>query len=122
MDVPALLTTSSDHPVSCSSRMIETSTVTPSLATSRDKPEWTILGSRSTIAASTFGAVLFDGAGVFQPLAPLPRFAAIFVASRSSQMRLKKPTRVLIDEVRIVREANDAIIDHVNAGISAAHL
>jgi hypothetical protein len=37
-------------------------------------------------------------------------------------MRLKKPTRVLIDEVRIVREGNDAIIDHANAGISAAHL
>ena len=37
-------------------------------------------------------------------------------------MRLKKPTRVFIDQVRITREGNDAIVDHADAGISGAHL
>jgi hypothetical protein len=37
-------------------------------------------------------------------------------------MRLKKPTRVSIDQVRITREGNDAIVDHADAGISGAHL
>jgi hypothetical protein len=37
-------------------------------------------------------------------------------------MRPKKPTRVFIDQVRITREGNDAIVDHANAGISGAHL
>ena len=64
-DVAAELTTSSDHSVWCSSRMIETSTVTPSFFTVRESPDLTILGSRSIIAASTFAAVLFDGARVF---------------------------------------------------------
>ena len=45
--------------------IIETSTVTPSFFTVRESPDWTILGSRSIIAASKFGAVLFDGASVF---------------------------------------------------------
>ena len=35
-------------------------------------------------------------------------------------MRLKKPTRVLIDQVRITREGNDAIIDYADAGIPGA--
>src|SRR5208283_2751619 len=75
-NVQALLSPSDS--VSCSSRMIETSTVTPSFFTIRECPDLTILGSRSIIAASKFGAVLFDRAGVFQTLAALPRFAAIF--------------------------------------------
>ena len=33
-------------------------------------------------------------------------------------MRLKKPTRAIIDQVRITREGNDAIIDYADAGIS----
>jgi hypothetical protein len=33
-------------------------------------------------------------------------------------MRLKKPPHVLIDQVRITREGNDAIIDHADAGIA----
>ena len=37
-------------------------------------------------------------------------------------MRFKKPTRVSIDQVRITREGNDAIVDHADAGISGAHL
>jgi hypothetical protein len=37
-------------------------------------------------------------------------------------MRLKKPTRVSIEQVRITREGNDAIVDHADAGISGAHL
>jgi hypothetical protein len=37
-------------------------------------------------------------------------------------MRLRKPTRVSIEQVRITREGNDAIIDHADAGISGAHL
>jgi hypothetical protein len=37
-------------------------------------------------------------------------------------MRLKKPTRVFIDQVRITREGSDAIVDHADAGISVAHL
>ena len=40
---------------------------------------------------------------------PLPCFAAIFVAARRSQMRLRKPTCAIIDQVRITREGNDAI-------------
>jgi hypothetical protein len=59
------LTTSSDHWVSCSRRMMETSTVTPSLFTVRESPEWMMLGSRSIIAASAFVPVLCDGARVF---------------------------------------------------------
>ena len=42
-----------------------TSTVTPSCFTVRESPDWTIFGSRSIIAASKFGAVLFGGARVF---------------------------------------------------------
>ena len=37
-------------------------------------------------------------------------------------MRTKKPTRVSIEQVRITREGNDAIVDHAEAGISGAHL
>jgi hypothetical protein len=37
-------------------------------------------------------------------------------------MRLKKPTRVSIEQVRITRERNAAIVDHADAGISGAHL
>ena len=37
-------------------------------------------------------------------------------------MRLKKPTRVLIDQVRITREGSDAIIDHADAGISGTRI
>ena len=33
-------------------------------------------------------------------------------------MRLKKPTRAIIDQVRITREGNDAIIDYADSGIS----
>jgi hypothetical protein len=61
----AALLDSSDDAVSCPSRMIDTSTVTPSFFTVRESPDLTILGSRSIIAASTFGAVLFDGARAF---------------------------------------------------------
>jgi hypothetical protein len=37
-------------------------------------------------------------------------------------MRLTKPTRVSIEQVRISREGNEAIVDHADAGIPAAHL
>ena len=37
-------------------------------------------------------------------------------------MRLKKPTRAMIDQVRITREGNDAIIDYANAGIAGTRL
>ncbi len=37
-------------------------------------------------------------------------------------MRLKKPTRAIIDQVRITREGNDAIIDYADAGISGTRL
>jgi hypothetical protein len=37
-------------------------------------------------------------------------------------MRLRKPTCVLIDQVRITREGNDAIIDHADAGISGTRI
>jgi hypothetical protein len=37
-------------------------------------------------------------------------------------MRLKRPTRVSIEQVRITREGNDAIDDHADAGSSGAHL
>ena len=37
-------------------------------------------------------------------------------------MRLKKPTRVFINQVRITREGNDAIIDHADAGIAGTRL
>jgi hypothetical protein len=37
-------------------------------------------------------------------------------------MRLKKPTHVLIDQVRITREGNDAIIDHADESLSGARL
>jgi len=37
-------------------------------------------------------------------------------------MRLRKPTRVLIDQVRITREGNDAIIDYADAGIAGTRL
>ena len=33
-------------------------------------------------------------------------------------MRLKKPTRAVIDQVRITREGNDAIVDYAGAAIS----
>jgi hypothetical protein len=37
-------------------------------------------------------------------------------------MRLKKPTHILIDQVRITREGNDAIIDHADANLSGARI
>jgi hypothetical protein len=37
-------------------------------------------------------------------------------------MCLRKPTGVSIEQVRIAREGNDAIVDHAEAGISGAHL
>jgi hypothetical protein len=37
-------------------------------------------------------------------------------------MRLKKSTRVAIEQVRITREGDGAIVDHADAGISGAHL
>jgi hypothetical protein len=37
-------------------------------------------------------------------------------------MRPKKPTHVLIDQVRITREGNDAIIDHADANLSGARV
>ena len=37
-------------------------------------------------------------------------------------MRLKKPTRAMIGQVRITREGNDAIVDHADASVSGAHL
>src|SRR5271163_611288 len=37
-------------------------------------------------------------------------------------MRLKKPTRAIIDQVPITREGNDAIIDYADAGIAGTRL
>jgi hypothetical protein len=37
-------------------------------------------------------------------------------------MRLKKPTRAIIDQVRIRREGNDAIIDYADAGIAGTRV
>ena len=37
-------------------------------------------------------------------------------------MRLKKPTRAIIDQVRITREGNDAIIGYADAGIAGTRL
>jgi hypothetical protein len=37
-------------------------------------------------------------------------------------MRLQKPIRAIIDQVRITREGNDAIIDYADAGISGTRL
>ena len=37
-------------------------------------------------------------------------------------MRLKKPTRAIIDQVRITREGNEAIIDYANSGIAGTRL
>ena len=37
-------------------------------------------------------------------------------------MRLKKPTRVSIDQAQVTREGNEAIVDHADPGISGAHL
>ena len=37
-------------------------------------------------------------------------------------MRPKKPTHVLIDQVRIAREGNDVIIDHADANLSGARI
>jgi hypothetical protein len=37
-------------------------------------------------------------------------------------MRPKKPTHILIDQVRITREGNDAIIDHADANVSCARI
>src|SRR5271165_3590507 len=37
-------------------------------------------------------------------------------------MRLRKPTRAIIDQVRIAREGNDAIIDYADAGIAGTRL
>jgi hypothetical protein len=37
-------------------------------------------------------------------------------------MRLKKPTRATIDQVRITREGNDAIIDYADSGIAGTRL
>ena len=33
-------------------------------------------------------------------------------------MRLKKPTLVSIEQVRIARDGNDAIVDHADSGIA----
>jgi hypothetical protein len=73
-----------------------------------------LLGVPLDYAASTFGAVLFDGASVFQTLARLPIFAAIFGVSR--------PTRATIDQLRITREGNDAVIDYADAGIAGTRV
>ena len=37
-------------------------------------------------------------------------------------MRLKKPTRAIIDQVRITREGNDAIIDYANSALPGTRL
>ena len=37
-------------------------------------------------------------------------------------MRLKKLIRVIIDQVRITREGNDAIIDYADAGSAGTRL
>jgi hypothetical protein len=37
-------------------------------------------------------------------------------------MRPKRPNHVLIDQVRITREGNDAIIDHADANLSGARI
>ena len=37
-------------------------------------------------------------------------------------MRPKRPTHVLIDQVRITREGGDAIIDHADANVSGARI
>ena len=37
-------------------------------------------------------------------------------------MRLKKPTRASIEQVRIAREGNDAIIDHADENLSGARI
>jgi hypothetical protein len=37
-------------------------------------------------------------------------------------MRLKKPTRAIVDQVQITREGNDAIIDYADAGIAGTRL
>jgi hypothetical protein len=37
-------------------------------------------------------------------------------------MRLRKPTRAIIDQVRITREGNDAMIDYADAGIAGTRL
>ena len=37
-------------------------------------------------------------------------------------MRPKKPTHVLIDQVRITREGSDAIIDQADANLSGARI
>ena len=37
-------------------------------------------------------------------------------------MRTKKPTRILIEQVRITREGNDAIIDHADENLSGARI
>src|SRR5271169_3222307 len=75
MEAPAALTTSSDQLDSCSSRTIETSTVTPSFSTVRDRPEWTRFGSRGFIVASISGTVLFHGGANYQPPAEVPMSA-----------------------------------------------
>jgi hypothetical protein len=43
-------------------------------------------------------------------------------AFRRSPVRLKKPIRAMIDQVRITREGNDAIIDYADPGISGTRL
>src|SRR5271167_2641491 len=75
MEAPAALTTSSDQLDSCSSRTIETSTVTPSFSPVRDRPEWTRFGSRGFIVASISGKVLFHGGANYQPRAEVPMSA-----------------------------------------------
>jgi hypothetical protein len=37
-------------------------------------------------------------------------------------MRPKRPTHILMDQVRIAREGNDAIIDHADANLSGARI
>jgi hypothetical protein len=37
-------------------------------------------------------------------------------------MRAKKPTHVLLDQVRITREGNDAIVDPADANLAGARI
>ena len=37
-------------------------------------------------------------------------------------MRPKRPTHILMDQVRIAREGNGAIIDHADANLSGARI
>src|SRR5271165_2041067 len=76
MDVFLSLTTSSDHSVSLSSRIIDTSTVTPSFVTVRESPDSTILGSRSIIVASAFRGSSIRGSRRILGSCPAAKFRA----------------------------------------------